>query len=204
MKIHNIEQRTDAWHELRLWKITGTVLSDILGTPKARETAFYKLLAERLSTEASQDENPMARGTRLEDEALEAYEKLSWNKVEKVGFTERDDNKFIASSPDWLLPDEKKVYSWAIEIKCLSSANHIKAFLKQEIPKEHDEQTIQYFVVNDALEYLHFVFYDPRISIKPIFYITVRREDIEEKIQRAYKEELEFLSEIDEALLKLL
>lgn len=204
MKIHNIEQRTDAWHELRQGRITGTVLASILWTPKAKEKAFYEVLAQRLSTEASQDENPMVRWARLEDEAIEAYEKVHHAGVEKIGFTERDDNKFIASSPDWLIRNEEGIFTWAIEIKCLSSANHIRAFLTQAIPEEYEEQMLQYFVVNDELEYLDFVFYDPRISIKPVHFIRIIRDEIEGLIQDAYRKQVEFLQSIDEALLKLL
>lgn len=204
MKIYNIEQRTDAWHELRLWKITGTVLASIMWTPKAREKAFYEILSQRLSTEASQDESPMMRWARLEDEAIERYEKITWNKVAKAWFTERDDNKFIASSPDWLIIDEEWKYSWAIEIKCLSSALHIKSFLTGEIPSEYEEQMLQYFIVNDDLEFLDFVFYDPRISIKQIHIIQIRRDEVSALIEEARKKQEQFLKEIDDALLKLL
>ena len=48
-------------------------------------------------------------------------------------------------------------------MKCLKSAHQVRAFFEQTFPKEYIEQALQYFVVIDELERLHFVMYDPRV-----------------------------------------
>lgn len=203
MRIHEVEQRTEAWHILRQWRITWTTLKQLMWTPKAQKKAFYELLAQRLSTEAEKDENPMMRGARLEDDAIAEFEKITWKKVDKIWFTTCDDNEFIASSPDGLIMNWE-IYDEAVETKCLDSTNHVMAWLEWNIPEDYDAQILQYFIVNELLKKLYFVFYDPRISIKKIFWIVVTREELEEQIQYAKQIQIDMLQKVDETLIKLL
>jgi hypothetical protein len=124
-----------------------------------KKIGFYELIAEKLGLPPEDDENQMERGTRLEKDAIARFEQenpgvevdtslLIWT---------RDDDENIAVSPDGVIGETE-----AVEAKCLSSANHIKAFIEREIPDEYRLQALQYFVVNDKLEKLHFIFYDPR------------------------------------------
>jgi len=203
MKIINIEQNTEEWLELRRGKITGSKLKGIIvkrGT--TRKIGFYEILAEKMGIPAD-GENPLDRGHRLEDEAIEQFVEKTGKKVEKVGFCVSDDNEDIALSPDGLIKDEADKYTEAVEIKCLASAKHLKSYFDQEIPSEYDEQVNQYFIVNDDLKVLHFVMYDPRVTAMPYFSIEIKREDIEEKII-AYKEyQIKTLAEINDCILKL-
>lgn len=206
MRIHQIEQRSEAWHEIRNGKITGTGLKKILGTPKVRESYFYEILAERLSTEASSDESALDRGVRLEDEAIKTYEAQKGLVVARIGFTERDDCKWIGSSPDGLVESTRASgkYTKGVEAKCLSSANHIKSYIKQEIPEDYLPQGINYFVVNDDCEEVDFAFYDPRISVIPFFVITMTRKENEKTIKEATEKAKQFIKDIEEALIKLI
>jgi len=192
-------------HEVRLGKVTGTGVKKILGTPKVREGYFYEILAERLSTEANSDESAMSRGVRLESEALECYRKTFPNvQISLIGFVERKDDKWLGYSPDALINADKGSYTKDIEIKCLSSANHIKAFLTNKIPEEYVAQGIMGFLVNDDLEERDFVFYDPRISAKPFFVITLKRSECEKEIGEAKLLVKEFISEVNQAVEKII
>jgi len=204
MKIYSqIEQRTPEWFELRRGKITGTMLKRIVGTPKAKETAYYELLAERLTVQnLDEKEDPMARGSRLESEAVAEFEKKTKKKVEQVGFAESSFSKWAGYSPDGLVKSGKK-YSEDIEIKCLDSKNHVRAWLTKEIPEEYFEQIVQGFIVNEDLERRNVVFYDPRISIKPYFVITIERESVEKEIADYKKAQIEMIKRIDDTLSKL-
>jgi hypothetical protein len=102
----------------------------------------------------------------------------------------RDDNEYIAYSPDGIIGDTE-----TIEVKCLNSASHIEAWVTKKIPSEYEEQSIQPFVVNDKLETLYFVFYDPRMPID-FFYFTVTREELADKITKAYETQLLALAQI--------
>jgi len=201
MKIIDVQQRTEAWLDERRGKITGTKLKDIVvkrGTGK--KIGFYELIADRLSIPT--DEDPMARGVRLEEEAVKRFEKETGKKVEQVGFCVRDDNENISVSPDGLIKSGD-VYKEHIEIKCISSAKHLQAYFEQEIPKDHEMQVIQNFIVNDDLETLYFIFYDPRVTVLDFHVIEVKRADIEEDIKKYHQYQVDVLNEIEELVSQL-
>jgi putative phage-type endonuclease len=203
VKLIDVEQRSEAWHQARLGRVTGTVLKKLLGTPKVRETMFYEILAERLSIEANSEESAMDRGVRLENEALEAYKMATGAKICVIGFVEHKDNKWIGYSPDAIV-EPLESYTKDVEVKCLSSCNHLRAFLTQKIPEDYIAQGIHAFVVNDDLQERDFVFYDPRITVKPFFIITMKRADYEKDIDEAKKKVEEFLLEINSAIDKII
>ena len=204
MKIYNdIQQKTPEWFALRNGKVTGTLLKKIVGTKIARDTAYYELIAERLSIVDHDEESALNRGIRLEDEAREYFAKEYKVKVDTMAFVESDTNKFMGISPDGFIKKGKK-YTQAVEIKCLSSANHVKAWLKNEIPDDYYAQVIQYFIVNKELQALFFVLYDPRIEIHPMHVITVERADIKEDIEGYEIAELAFLKDVNDKVKELL
>ena len=190
----------DEWSEARRGKITGTRLKDIVvkrGTGK--KIGYYELIAERLATEPEGDETPMERGTRLEAEAIERFIKETGAEVDtSLVLWTRDDNESIAVSPDGFIGETE-----AVETKCLSSARHIEAFLTQQIPDEYEMQVVQYFIVNDKLEKLHFVFYDPRVPCKDYFEIVVTRSDIQESIDATLEYERAVLEEVNQIVVDL-
>lgn len=198
MKINKYDDK-DAWLLARNGKITGSKLKDIIvkrGTGKKK--GFYQLIADRVAV-APDNENAMARGTRLEEEAVAMFAKKTGKEVntDLVIFS-REDNENIAFSPDGFIGDTE-----VVEAKCLSSASHIEAWLTQETPDEYYEQTIQPFIVNDLLTTLYLVFYDPRIPCKDFFFLTINRKDVEEKVAEYLDYQRKTLEEIDEIVLKL-
>lgn len=198
MKIHRLEQQTEEWHNLRLGKITGTVLADLYGTPKARESAFYEILAERLTPSVDMEylqENAMTRGNRLEYPAIQAFEYVTGKKVERAGFCESDENEFIGYSPDGMIGETEDV-----EVKSPLGKNYMKIVLTNEVPKEYHHQIIQGFVVNPKLQKRYFVAYNPDIVSYPIHIIEVTRESLAEEIAEALEIEKTFIQEIEEKL----
>lgn len=160
----------------------------------AKKIGYYELIAERLTIEHEADEeSPMERGHTLEQQALELFEEYTGHKVNSdCGVWVSDENEYIAVSPDGEIDETQ-----AVEVKCLSSAKHLQAFFEQTIPSEYEQQVAQYFVVNDKLQTLYFVFYDPRIPAKPLHYIIVERFDQQENINEYKKFQVEILKEID-------
>lgn len=194
----NLQQGTKEWFEMKLGKITGTVLADILGTPKAREGCLAEILSERLTPEVDVEhmhENAMARGTRLEPEALAAFEYVTGKQVERVGYCESDDNPWIGYSPDGIIGDTEDV-----EIKCPEGKNYMKIVLSNEVPKEYKHQIIQGFVVNPRLQTRYFVAYNPDIVKYPIHIIPVHRDSVKYEIESAIMAQLEFLGEVENTL----
>lgn len=193
MKILKFETEEE-WLEARLGKITGTRLGNLMGKRDGKpKRGFYEIIAERVAL-PSDGENPMERGKRLEDLALERFKKETKKKVNTdLVIWHRDEDENIALSPDGSIGKTE-----ATEVKCLNSAAHIEAWLTKEIPSEYEHQVIQYFIVNDNLKRLYFIFYDPRLPRIDFFYIEVNRKDIEEKIAEYMQLEKEVLSRIAE------
>jgi hypothetical protein len=193
MKIFNdIEQNTPEWFDLRKGKITGSKFHGIIvkrGTGKKK--GFYELLAERVATEKD-GEDARERGHRLEEEAILELEK-EFGTIDRPGFCVRDDNENIAISMDGAQLKKLK----AFEVKCLNSADHLRAYFEQAIPGDYFEQAIQYFVVWDELEELVFAFYDPRVSGKTLHYISMKREDFIEDIKKQHEYQMNTLEEIE-------
>jgi len=161
----------ESWLEARRGKITGTRLKDLVnkrgGAPKM---GFYELIAERIAIPAS-DEGVMDRGKRLEDEAIEKFSEQTDKRVDnELVIWYRDDDENIAISPDGSIGKTE-----AVEVKCLSSARHLEAFITKQIPSEFEYQVLQYFIVNDKLKKLYFIFYDPRMP-KDLFWIEVNND----------------------------
>lgn len=183
-----------SWFEDRRGKITGSRIGDVHSTKGTKKIGFYEVIAERLGITEDGTETDRDRGTRLEGEALDEFTKQTKKKLDrKKTLWLREDNEAIAISPDATVLKEKA----AVEVKCLSSARHIEAVITGEIPKDYRKQRTQYFVVNDELETLYSVFYDPRILAKPLFIIVTKREDIKDEIIEMLAFQRDTLTEID-------
>jgi predicted phage-related endonuclease len=185
----------ESWLEGRLGKVTGTRAKDLISkrSPKPKK-GFWEIIAERVAIPAN-GENVMDRGHRLEEDAILRFQEETGKKVNTdLVIWSRDDNADIAISPDGYI-DGKKITE-ACEVKCLNSASHIEAFINKEIPADYQSQKIQYFVVNDDLKVLYFVFFDPRMPVD-FFYLTIKREDIQDEITEYLEIEKNALAEIN-------
>jgi hypothetical protein len=183
----------EAWLEARRGRVTGTRLKDLIvkrGTGK--KIGFYELIAERIALPPD-GENVMDRGKRLEDDAIERFAKETGKKVNTdLVLWYREDDENIAISPDGYIGKTE-----AVEVKCLSSARHLEAMLTGQIPSDYEFQVLQYFIVNDKLKTLYFVFYDPRMP-KDFFYFAVKRADVQERVDTYLELERNVLMEIAE------
>ena len=192
MKILKFKEEEE-WLESRRGKITGTRLGKLISKRNKKPLiGYYEVLAERIAI-PEDDENKMDRGKRLEEFAIERFAKETKKKVDSsLVLWCRNDNENIAISPDGFIGKTE-----AVEVKCLSSARHIEAWLTKKIPNEYECQIIQYFLVNDDLKKLYFVFYDLRMP-KEFFYCTVKRRDVQEKVEEYLALEKRVLKEIKE------
>lgn len=199
MQVKKFDNQAE-WLAARRGKVTGTRLADIVSKRKTdkKKIGFYELIAERLGIPAD-SEPPMERGVRLQGEAIEKFTEATGKKVDtSLVLWVRDDNESMAISPDGSVSETE-----AVEVKCLASSRHIEALLTQKIPDDYEYQVIQYFLVNEKLETLHFCFYDPRILAKAFFSIEVKRKDVEEVVKEMLEYEKQILKEVDDAVLLL-
>lgn len=182
-----------SWLSARRGRITGTRLGGLLSKrDKKPLKGFYELIAERVAI-PHDGESVLDRGKRLEDEALERFATETGEKVSnELVLWCREDDENIALSPDGVVGTTK-----AVECKCLSSAAHIEAWLTKEVPSEYEHQVLQYFIVNEKLQTLFFVFYDPRMP-RDFFYLTIPRASVQDKVDEYLALERDVLSRVAE------
>lgn len=141
----------------------------------------------------------MARGTRLEPDAIVMFEFETGKTVEVVGLLQDDENENIMQSPDGLIGEDE-----AIEVKCMVGKNHVKFWFENEVPDEYEWQVVQYFVVNEKLKKLYFVGYNPDIPAHRIHILEVTREEVEDKIIQAREAQNKFLKEVEDKLKEII
>ena len=203
---HDVAQRSPEWQELRRMKITGTTLKSILGTPAARTKAFYATVAELLTVpeiDAPEYENPMDRGTRLEPQAIAAYEFHTGSKVMHTGFVESDELPLVGQSPDGdvSMTDGGLL---GIEVKCLLGEAHMTVVMTNTIPKDYIPQGLQYLITDPAREAVDFVFYNPEIPRFALHVIRMNRAKYQKEIMDATYAQEVFVKEVLDAVEKLI
>lgn len=213
MRIVDVEQGTPEWMSARLSVITGSKAKRVMGTAEAHRNLIAELISEE-GTERyaeSRKSASMERGNEEEVFAVREYERVTGNKVDRIGFLLHNDFNWLGYSPDGLVKNSKGKYSKAIEIKCPDSKNmilyKIESLLPLEetgllskkgeplsdapfmgIPAEYKWQVVMSFVVNDEQEELDFITYDARfIGENNRIRITNVRRDAPE-MQEAIKE----------------
>lgn len=202
MKILKFEDEA-SWLAARRCRITGSRLEDVLEKKRGtgKKVGYYELIAERLAVPPS-DENPMDRGHRLEDQALDRFEAMTEKKLsrEKVIWT-REDNEFVAVSPDAAVEADEPTE--AVEVKCLAAPRHIEILLTQEVPSEYLYQVKQYFIVNDKLEKVTLCFYNPDLKVKDFFTFEYKRSDLQADLEALLEHQRMTLAEVDAVVAEL-
>ncbi len=171
------EQGSHEWKKERFGLIGGTTLSDLMVSKPVNETALYYQLISARCEEFFDDlsfvSNDMRRSIDLEPEAVQEAEKYLNVEFKSFGWCTNEKYPLNGCSPDAFTED----LTVGGEVKCPKAATHTAYILKDEIPKEYFWQVINYFLVNEKLETLHFISYRPENTIKPLWIKTVKREE---------------------------
>ena len=220
MRILEVEQNTDLWLQTRMGKITGSKAKGIRPTARDKFKKYmewFAILAEKVA-EAPDGEPAMERGHRLEPQAIEAAAArygLNFDPKSVMWVSDIDDD--IAVSPDGQeLVTDGGLPTYAAEVKCLSSAKHLKYILQDikargeddynpiySVPNEdkdyYRDQAVQYFVVNKSLETLYFILHDDRQAMEHLvtYVIPIKRSDVEELVKEQENAEMDALVEMN-------
>lgn len=126
-KIHNIQQQSKEWFEIRKGKMTASHGQEIGNQGKGLETYILTLMSDYYSSvpEESYTNKEIERGIELEEQARNIYELENNVKIERVGFIERDE--YVGCSPDGLIGKDG-----GIEIKSHNNLKHFKLILDGE------------------------------------------------------------------------
>ena len=161
MIIYDIEQRSEAWHEARCGRVTGTTFKNLMSKDT---TDSYKNLVTNIAceiitgrAEETYSNATMEAGIEIEPEARNEYEVSFDVKIKQAGFIIPDEgepyHQWIGISPDGLTPD-----NGMIEIKCPLMRTHFEYIEAGRLPAEYRYQVQgQLFVT--GFNYCDFVSY---------------------------------------------
>ena len=191
-----IEQRSEAWFQARLGKVTASAVADVLaktktGVSASRGNYLIKLAIQRVTgqIEESYTNDAMQWGIDNEDQARVAYEIASGKFVDQVGFVDHEIIDWFGCSPDGLVNNDGLV-----EIKCPNSATHWEYFKTKEVPKKYFIQ-MQAQMSCTGRKWCDFVSFDPRMPERSqLLIIRVPRDNT--FIDLMETEVMEFLIEV--------
>ena len=174
VNFHNVEQRSPEWLGLKVGKITGTRLKNVFKGNNL--TLIDELISEKLTGQMEEVfvTEKMQRGVDMEPLGFAAYTEKTGEKVHEIGFVTNDMWPECGLSPDGFVSS-----NGAIELKCPSSKKHIEYIRTNKVPAEYKYQIFMYFILCDDLDYVDFVSFDPRVEIKPLHILRVKRKDVD-------------------------
>lgn len=193
MIIHNCDQGSHEWHQIRIGKITGTRLKKMLA--KDNLSLLDELIAEEETGLTDDDDfvsEEMQRGIDLEPLAIQEYSNITGHEVDHPCLIQSSEWPILMMSPDGYIGT-----NGAVEIKCPKTKNHIKYIRQGKIPNEYKEQIWAYFMVNPDLQWLDFVSYDPRLTKKPMWILHITRDQVQEDVSDALWQLGSFITKLD-------
>jgi len=202
--IEIIEQRTDAWFEARIGKVTASRVADVIAKTKTgysatRDNYMAQLVCERLTGQKGETftNAAMQHGTETEPLARLSYEVAQNVLVDEVGFVPHPSIEMAGASPDGLVNDDG-----LIEIKCPNTATHIETLLSQTVPGKYNTQ-MQFQMACTGRKWCDFVSFDNRLPHElQLFVKRVPRDDA--FIKQIEAEIVQFLTELDDKITKLM
>jgi putative phage-type endonuclease len=163
-RIEAVQQGTEAWHQMRLGKVTASRVADLLAKTKTGPSAsrgnyLIELALQRVTKtiEESYTNAAMEWGTQTEPQARVAYEVKTGNFVDQVAFIDHPTIAGFGCSPDGIVATDG-----LIEIKCPNSATHWSYIKANEPPNKYFIQMQAQMAVTGA-KWCDFVSFDPRM-----------------------------------------
>ena len=135
----NFDQGSEAWHDARLGRITGTRFAPLMmgETTQGYNSLIAEVAAEILTKESDSNfvSDMMKRGTDMEAEARSHAEQLLGD-IEETGFMIPDEghvfHDYVGISPDGIVTSENVF----IEIKCPMLKTHF-GYIRTDDPSEY-------------------------------------------------------------------
>ena len=196
MDIQEVQQRTDAWHQLRVGKVTASRVADIIAKTKtgystSRDNYLAQLVCERLTGKPAESYSNAAMqwGTDTEPFARAAYEARMDLLVTEVGFVDHPWIVMSGASPDGLANEGM------VEIKCPNTATHIDTLLSRTVPAKYITQMMWQMACADR-PWCDFVSFDPRLPERHQLFIKRINYD-PEMVNLLENSVIQFLGDVD-------
>ena len=191
-----IIQRSEAWHQLRVGKVTASRVADIIAKTKtgystSRDNYLAQLVCERMTGKPAESysNSAMQWGTDTEPFARAAYEARMDLLVTEVGFIDHPWIVMSGASPDGLANEGM------VEIKCPNTATHIDTLLSRTVPAKYITQMMWQMACADR-PWCDFVSFDPRLPEKHQLFIKRINYD-PEMVNLLENSVIQFLGDVD-------
>lgn len=162
-----LDQGTPEWLLARAGKITASRIADVIamtknGPSEKRNTYMWQLVVERLTGDFTRTytNDAMLWGIEQEPVAREFYEELNGVSVEQVGFIEHPTVEQSGASPDGLVETDG-----LIEIKCMTTVNHLKALHDNTPPQQYLPQ-VHWQMACTGAAWCDLTLFDPRVPLE--------------------------------------
>ena len=214
MKVYDMEQKSEAWFQIKNKRIGGSSAHTLTTTAKFK-TAKMDLISQHLEP-FIYDEDDANRKLSKDVERGNEYEPLAREYLCDYTGLEFHEHGWLQSDIDvlGLSPDGCSAgFSQSAEFKCPSRAVHTSyIFGGEKIPTVYFWQNISYFAVIPQLQNHYFMSYRPECSI-PAHIITLERDTItmfgnskatvQEWADKLRKEAIRMNMEVTEAVYEL-
>lgn len=199
----NVEQGSEAWHEIRAGKFTGTDFKSLFmgENTKGFRECISGVVASSLT--ATADDGPdlssieaVARGSALEDFARRELCEITGLDFQECGFVDHSDEvyaEWVGVSPDGIVFDEFPNIITGCEIKCPGAKAHLNYILAGKVPKEYYHQVQGAMFVTGA-DHWYFMSYHP--DLKPFILKVDRDADFMETMEGKVKAAIILAKEI--------
>ena len=187
MIVHNFEQGSEAWHQIKLGRFSGTTFKNLQSTKSTAsyQDAIMNVVAQILTGEKEETffNDTMQRGIDLEPEGAEIYESIFDVETQEVGFCEPDEDieyhDYVGVSPDRLVGKEG-----GLEIKCPKANTFFKYIKSNKLPSEYRWQ-VQGCLFITGRKWWDFMAYYP--GLKPFIIRVYPDIEMHDKIDQEIK-----------------
>lgn len=201
MQLHNIEQRTEAWFELRkAHPLTASNAQAIATGGKGLETLAWEAVTAkyRLTPAEGYTNGHMERGVELEATAREFYEAITLQSVEEVGFVTNSKYPLAGASPDGFAGDG------LVEIKCFDDTKFFRLYAQSkhsdfEVESKYMWQMQMQMLVTGR-KWCDYVIFNENFETPIILQRVEKDEEKQAKIVEGLQKGLELLNKIEKDL----
>ncbi len=196
-----VPQDSKAWTAARVGHLTASRMKDVLAISKrdgkpleVRDAYLMELVSERIIGGAVDHyvTAAMQWGLDHEIEAKCAYGQVKNCDVDPAGFILHPSIEFFGASPDAFIGSDG-----LCELKCPTTAKHLRWILAGVVPEEHKPQMIAQIACTGR-EWVDFVSFDPRVPARQRVFIrrfvpTAEELDLVETQATLVRQEVEAL-----------
>lgn len=193
LTIYDIEQGSEAWHDLRCGRFTASKYGALMA---GKSTTTYiglinDTVGQILSGEAEEGytNEDMQRGIDLEPDAASFYSEIKDVELEEVGFITNESihPEYVGVSPDRMIGKN------LLEIKCPKAKTHIGYLRAKKLPTVYKWQVQGQLLVTGA-DWCDFMSYYPNID--PFIIRVYPDKDMQKELIERINESVEEVKQI--------